>query len=183
MATALSRHKSITNVTSEYFRPNGAIITEHTPLTVKEQRFVDEFVATGSALMALKNAGYRANHKPAIYTQAQLQELTQSEDKPTIGKIDTSLANRLLAQPHIKKAIADSMKSFKHGSIMTGQEVMAYFSAVVRGELKDQFGLDISIADRTKAAIELAKRTVDIEQKQSANAIPPVQISINWKRE
>ena len=38
---------------------------------------------------------------------------------------------------------------------------MEYLTRVMRGEEKDQFDLEISIAERTKAAQELAKRIVD----------------------
>lgn len=42
---------------------------------------------------------------------------------------------------------------------------MEFFSKVMRGEVKDQFGLESTLADRLKAANELARRTVDIENK------------------
>lgn len=37
----------------------------------------------------------------------------------------------------------------------------------MRGEVKDAFGLDASLADRKDAAKEIAKRTVDIEAKKA----------------
>ena len=46
----------------------------------------------------------------------------------------------------------------------------------MRGEIKDQFGLDASLNDRTKAAQELAKRTVDVENR--IKGVPDTQISI-----
>ena len=39
---------------------------------------------------------------------------------------------------------------------------MEFFTKVMKGEIKDAFGLDPSLQDRLNAAKELAKRTVDI---------------------
>ena len=41
----------------------------------------------------------------------------------------------------------------------------------MRGEVKDQFGLDAPLAERTKAAVELAKRKVDVAQKTDTGGI------------
>lgn len=44
---------------------------------------------------------------------------------------------------------------------------MEFFTNVMRGEIKDAFGLDPSLADRKDAAKEIAKRTVDIEARKA----------------
>ena len=41
----------------------------------------------------------------------------------------------------------------------------------MRGEVKDQFGLDAPLAERTKAAVELAKRKVDVAQNTDTGGI------------
>ena len=56
-------------------------------------------------------------------------------------------------------------------SIADAAEVMQYFTSVMRGEIKDQFGLDAPLAERTKAAVELAKRKVDISQNTDSGGI------------
>ena len=43
---------------------------------------------------------------------------------------------------------------------------MEFFTKVMKGEIKDAFGLDPSLQDRLNAAKELAKRTVDINGKK-----------------
>ena len=48
---------------------------------------------------------------------------------------------------------------------------MRYFTSVMRGEVKDQFGLDAPLAERTKAAVELAKRKVDVAQNTDTGGI------------
>ena len=58
-------------------------------------------------------------------------------------------------------AINERLESEKIADI---QEVMEYLTSVMRGEKKDQFGLDASLGDRTRAASELAKR-LDVRAK------------------
>lgn len=52
-------------------------------------------------------------------------------------------------------AINERLESAKIADI---QEVMEYLTSVMRGEAKDQFDMDVSIQDRTRAAGELARR-------------------------
>lgn len=58
-------------------------------------------------------------------------------------------------------AINERLESEKIADI---QEVMEYLTAVMRGEAKDQFDMDVSIQDRTRAAGELARR-LDVKSR------------------
>ena len=42
--------------------------------------------------------------------------------------------------------------------VAKGDEVLRFFSSVMRGEVKDQFGLDSQLSDRIDAAKQLQKR-------------------------
>lgn len=68
-------------------------------------------------------------------------------------------------------------------TVATAQEVMSYFTSVMRGEVKDQFGLEAPLSERTRAAQELAKRTIDIENRQRGNADQVVEIKLDWTRD
>lgn len=68
-------------------------------------------------------------------------------------------------------------------AVMNAQEVMEYFTSVVRGEVKDQFGLDAPLSERTRAAIELARRTVDIENREKLSQLEQPVISIKLIRD
>ena len=57
---------------------------------------------------------------------------------------------------------------------------MEYLSKVMRGEVKDQFGLEAPLSERTKAAVELAKRTVDLDNKLNGKADAVVEIKLDW---
>ena len=71
-----------------------------------------------------------------------------------------------LTKPNISAYIAERMKPTEEKRIATGDEVMEFFTAVMRGEIRDAFDLPPSLADRKDAAKELAKRTVDITGKK-----------------
>ena len=58
-------------------------------------------------------------------------------------------------------AINERLESEKIADI---QEVMEYLTSVMRGEVKDQFDMEVSVQDRTRAAGELAKR-LDVKAK------------------
>jgi phage terminase small subunit len=66
----------------------------------------------------------------------------------------------------IKQYINERMKPAEDKLIADSDEVMQFFTASMRGNVKDQFGLDPSLSDRISAAKELAKRTIDIEAKK-----------------
>lgn len=60
---------------------------------------------------------------------------------------------------------------------------MQFFTAVMNGEVKDQFGLESTLADRLKAANELARRTIDIDNKLNGKDQMNINLSLNWKRD
>ena len=131
------------------------------PLTIKEKAFCAEYVKSGNGTEAVKKAGY----------------------KVTTDLSASATANRLLKKVMVKKEIDQLQDKKLRPTIMSGQEVMEHFSAIARGEEKDQFGLDIGAGDRIKALVELAKRTVDIDNRAKGQADAKVDINLNWKRD
>lgn len=91
--------------------------------------------------------------------------ITKSAIKAGYSKKTAAVqGSRLLTNVKIAsyvEAVNERMESDKIADI---QEVMEYFTSVMRGEKKDQFDLDPTLSDRTKAASELAKR-LDIREK------------------
>lgn len=130
------------------------IVTEDTPLLPTEQKFITEYMKSGNARTAAELAGYENPNRFA----------------------------ELLKQPNIIKEIDRLMEELKKESLATADEVMSYFTSVMRGEIKDQFGLDAPLAERTKAAMELAKRTIDIDNRQKGIADQSVAITLDWSR-
>lgn len=132
-------------------------IPENRPLTPKQELFCYYYLETGNGQQSAIRAGYA--EKTARIT-----------------------ASRLLTYDNVKKKIRESMEETKKNSIATAQEVMEYFTKVMNGEIKDQFNLDAPLSERTRAAQELAKRTVDIENRANGKADAVVQIKLDWTR-
>ena len=133
---------------------NNTIADTKYKLTKKQSDFAIYYVELGNAIQAAIKAGYS---KTTAYVQAY----------------------RLLDHPGIQKKIHHLQHSDVKHKIATATEVMDFFTKVMNGEVKDQFGLEASLSDRLKAANELAKRTVDIEQKaeEKDNSI---HIKLDW---
>ena len=119
-------------------------------LTPKQKAFADYYIELGNATEAYIKAGY--NKKGARANSA-----------------------RLIANDSIKQYIDERLSKIEDARIAKGEEVLQYLTKVMRGEEKDQFGLDASLQDRTKAAELLGKRyrlfTEKIEADVNATVI------------
>ena len=102
-------------------------------LTKKERIFADEYVKTTNGTQSAITAGY-------------------SE------KTARSKGSQLLTKINVRQYIDAVMNERSKDTIATADEVLEYLTRVVRGEEKDAFGLDVSVADKTKAAELLGKR-------------------------
>lgn len=71
-----------------------------------------------------------------------------------------------MANAHCADYIANRMKRATARRIADADEVLDFFSRTMRGEIKDQFGLDASLADRIKAAQELMRRYAVADDRQ-----------------
>lgn len=102
-------------------------------LTPKQQAFADYYLELGNATEASIKAGY---------------------SKENAG----NNADKLLKNTKIKAYIDERLKEINSNRIATIDEVMQFYTSILRGEEKDQFGLDASLTDRIKAGQELVKR-------------------------
>ena len=97
-----------------------------------------------------------------------------------------STAREWLQKPEILReielAVTEANKRARNDNISTATEVMEFFTSVMRGKVKDQFGLDAPLSERTKAAQEIAKRTIDIENRLAGVADNVTEVKIDWKR-
>lgn len=89
---------------------------------------------------------------------------------------NTARANgsNLLANPIIFAYIQQLTDEVDAVQIAKAREVLHYFTGVMRGEIKDSFGLDASITDRNRAAEMLGKRYGIFTDNLNVNAKPPV---------
>lgn len=102
-------------------------------LNEMQQAFADYYLETSNATEAAKKAGYS---EKTAYSQGQ----------------------RLLKNVEVKCYIDERLEEIKGERIATIEEVMQFYTSVMRGKEKDQFGLDVSVADRLKAGQEIIKR-------------------------
>lgn len=129
-------------------------------LSIKEDIFIDKYIELGNGSQAAIEAGYSA-------------------------RTARQTASRMLTKNYIHNEIKYRTNEMYAKNAATSEEVMDFFARVMRGEVKDQFGLEAPLSERTKAAQEIAKRTVDIDNRMSGKKdmqTPEVQIKIDWTR-
>lgn len=102
-------------------------------LNRRQKAFADFYLECGNATEAARKAGYSENTASVIGAQ-NLRKLNISE------------------------YIAERMQPIEKDRVASADEVLAFFSSVMRGEIKDQFGLDAALSDRLNAGKELMKR-------------------------
>ena len=122
-------------------------------LTPKQKKFCEYYIQSGNATDAARKAGYSEKSAEAI----GLENL----GKP---RISAYIAERVADQD--KKRVADA------------DEVLRFYSAVMRGEVKDQFGLDASLTARLKAGDALMKRYAAGGAKKNETEDDPITRSL-----
>lgn len=126
-------------------------------LTEKERIFADEYIKTTNATQSAIKAGY--SEKTASVT-----------------------GSKMLRKPKVRQYIDTIMNERSKNTIATADEVLEYLTKVMNGEEKDAFGLDASIADRTKAAELLGKRHMLFTEKVKLDAEIEIDISDRMKQ-
>lgn len=119
------------------------------PLTPKQKAFADYYLECGNATEAAKRAGYK------------------SRSAQQIG------AENLL-KPVISDYISERMAKIDAARVASADEVLKFYTSVMRGEVKDQFGLEASLADRLNAGKELMKRHNAAEAAKTSDKVTVV---------
>lgn len=142
---------------TESYRNQYVTHTGH-PLSFREARFIDAYMVDGDKKHAVEVAGFKV--------------------KNLSGK-----AYSLLNKDYIADEIAYRSEIYKSQFIANREEVMEYLTSAMRGEIKDQFDLDPTLADRTAAARELAKILIyDVDKAKNVNA-QQVVVNIDFNRD
>ena len=137
-------------------------------LTLKQQRFADEYIISGNIYNSLIKAGYSENY----------------------AKSDGC---KILANPSVKTYIDEKLKELSDKKIADQHEVLSYLTSVLRGETQSEIvvvegqGEGVSRAkpmqkapdekERLKAAELLGKRMGLFKDKIDVTANVPVIIS------
>ena len=102
-------------------------------LNERQKAFADYYIQTGNATEAAIKAGY--SEKTARF-----------------------IGSENLTKPDISAYIKERLDEQSNKRVADANEVIEFYTAVMRGEVKDQFGLDASLSDRLKAGDALMKR-------------------------
>lgn len=121
-------------------------------LTPKQKDFCEYYLQTGNAAEAARKAGYSEKTARVIGPE--------NLSKPAISE-------------YISKRRAEMDKAL----IADSDEVLRFYSAVMRGEVRDQLGLDPALSDRIRAAELLGKRYRLFADKVFVEGVVPVVIS------
>jgi len=121
-------------------------------MTEKQRAFCDHYIETLNAAEAARLAGYNKNSARAIGCEN-------------------------LTKPYIKEYIDLRLAELEEARIADATEVLQYLTGVMRGEIKDQFDLDPSLQDRTKAAELLGKRyRLFVDKQEISGKLEPITI-------
>lgn len=126
-------------------------------LTKKERIFADEYIKTTNATQSAIKAGYAENSASVT-------------------------GSKMLRKPKVRQYIDTVMNERSKNTIATADEVLEYLTRVMCGEEKDAFGLDVSVADKTKAAELLGKRHMLFTDKVKLDAEIEIDISDRMKQ-
>ena len=127
-------------------------------LTMREEMFINEYINNGGdKYKAYEVCGGTAKNK-----------------KEAIAR---------MMKPYIQEEISYRLSLVSSRGVADANEIMQYFTAVMRGEVNDQFGLDAPLTERTAAAKELAKRQIDaLEKAQASKKNIDMTIVLDWER-
>lgn len=121
-------------------------------MSEKQKAFCDHYITTLNATEAAKMAGY-------------------SE------KSARAMGSENLTKPYIKEYIDLRLAELEESRVADATEVLQYLTRVMRGEEKDQFDMDASLQERTRAAELLGKRYRLFVDKQEIDAkVEPITI-------
>ena len=114
-------------------------------MSLKQQRFAEEYIISGNATQAAVKAGYSS-------------------------KYANTNASKLLQNTTIKSYIDERLAQLASDKVATQEEVLTYLTSVMRGETQEQtlcsigelgqevIDIDVGAKDRIKAAELLGKR-------------------------
>lgn len=103
------------------------------PLTEKQLAFCEYYIECGNATEAAKKAGYSEGTARSIGAEN-------------------------LTKPYISEYIEKRLAEQRAKRIASADEVMQFFTSVMRGEVKDAFDLDPALDTRIAAGKEIMKR-------------------------
>lgn len=100
-------------------------------LTIKQKKFADEYIISGNATEAAIKAGYSK-------------------------KTASVIGNENLRKPYIKSYIDERMKELDDKKIAEQKEVLAFYTSVMRGEVREPMAISNGMGEDIKMVIPSA---------------------------
>lgn len=119
---------------------------EEIKLPKMQLKFAEEFIRTGNRSEAARLAGY---------------------SEKTAG----AQGSRLLKNVKVAEYIRIRMQKQQEELVASADEVIQFYTAVMRNQVRDQFGLEASLESRLDAAKELMKRYNVVKEKSSEEGV------------
>ena len=132
-------------------------------LTEQEKKWAESYVRTLNLTQACRDAGFEGSENA----------LRQK------GK---RLVTKQPIQEYIRK-ILDKNKHEEERRIASMEEVMQFYSDVMNGKVKDQFGLEAQLSDRIKAAQSLDKVLALAKKTEADNSKEDITIEQHYGRD
>jgi phage terminase small subunit len=107
-------------------------------LTEKQKKWAESYVKHFNATKACEEAGYAGN-------------------KNVLGQQGFDNLNNPKIQAFMREALGYCRETERNNKIASMAEIMEFYSEGMRGNIKDQFGLDAMMSDRIKCANSLDK--------------------------
>lgn len=156
--SSLPKGKAKAITQTEMHRHQYVTHTKH-PLSFREARFIDAYMASGDLVDAVEKAGFTCKHK-------------------------AQKGHALLKKDYISEEIGYRQDLYSSALIADRQEILQFLTEVMRGNVKDQFNLDATLKDRLDATEKLAKRLIDDPAKAKQNvAAQQVVVNIDFNRD
>ena len=124
------------------------------PLNNRQKAFADLYIKYGNATRAAREAGY---------------------SEKTCARIGSEYLHKPAIAEYIGKRLAKSEAQ----RIADADEVMRFFTSVLRGEEKDQFGLDVAMTERLNAGKEILRRFERAEGRGNLEALQRAKELLN----
>ena len=127
------------------------------------------------------------SEKQKAFCYFYVETLNQTEAAILAGyskKTARTTGSENMTKPYIKEYIDLRLAELEEARIADASEVLRYLTSVMRGEVKDQFDLDPSLQDRTKAAELLGKRyRLFVDKQEISGKVEGVTIINDIPRE
>ena len=132
-------------------------------ISEQEKKWAESYVRTLNLTQACRDAGFEGNENA----------LRQK------GK---RLVTKQPIQEYIKQ-ILDKNRHEEERRIASMEEVMQFYSDVMNGKVKDQFGLEAQLSDRIKAAQSLDKVLALAKKTEADNSKEDITIEQHYGRD